>query len=175
MTLGQLFRSPFVRVPFLAFAVFSSVATSAPSWSLEDATPKERIELQAGQSVERKVAYDASEDHVRLRVVLERFSSTSGATLRITGEECHLSGLYEQRPGGEWFNLDASTTDEIPSSPSLSLDGSCKSLKSGTLVLRIENVGATGVAFDAHQVASIGYDGTDETPSGAFVHVTVLP
>jgi hypothetical protein len=181
MSLAQLFRSPFVRIPFLGFAIFSSVATSQPAWSVDDQTPEEHIAIAAGQSVaiaagqsvDRRFAYDASDTNLKVKLHLDDFSSPSSASrsLKIVGEECGFKGVYEKRSGEDWKNVDPPQA-YVQSGADLTLENTCLA-KSGTLALRIENVGAGDIAFDLHAEASLS--GNGDEPPGAFAHIEVLP
>ena len=172
MVLSQLFRSPFVRVPFLGFAVVATVATSQPDvWSLSDATDRQPLALAAGAVTERTLAYEASEASVELRVALETFSTTGGK-VRVVVQGCGLDRTYEQREPKRWNPIEDRDASWFVT-PYFS--ASCSG-KSATVKVRIENVGEAPIACDLSFEATItGPGGDSEAPRDAFVRVRTVP
>lgn len=178
MTLAQLFRSPFVRIPFLGFAIFSSVATSAPaSWHLEDATAREGIELARGAIAERRFTYESSEGSIELSVVLDAFSDTSDKVHVVVDGACHVDAVYEQREPKRWHRLDSQGAAGAGWSSDIRARATCSDGKKGSVTVRIENLGAAPTTFMSSVSASIGGATGDaaDVPAGAFVRVRRVP
>jgi hypothetical protein len=178
MSLAQLFRSPFVRIPFLGFAIFSSVATSQPDgWSLSDGPPSARIEIAAGDTAARDFAYETSESQIGLTLDLDTFAASSGpAKLHLVAKECGLDELYERRTDHVgWFRLDSAGGTEPGGEgklPQIHIYEECLG-KQGPISLRIENLGPTAIGFAAKVQATIT-GAPQETPPGAFVRMWVV-
>lgn len=85
MTLSSLFRSPYFRVPFLAFAVISTVATSQAEWTLDSTPVDEDITVAPKSTFEKKVQYEASQN-VGLNTDLTG-KGTEGARVQVQYED----------------------------------------------------------------------------------------
>lgn len=178
---SQFLRSPFVRIPFLAFAVFSSVATtdtsspdSTPGWTLRDQTSDQTLALGSGETAIRTIAFDATRDVTLAAVV--RSASTEAERIDISIRACAASGLFEQTRPAEWHRLESLTGAPSPGfSSDIRIEGPC-SRSSGTVELRITNLGPskTSLVWRA-EAATFGPTDEMKVPSGAFVHVRVGP
>ena len=193
VTFSRAFRSPFVRIPFLAFAVIATVATSQPEWDVEARPVDEGITLTRGASVERKIGYEGSHD-VRIRSELSG-SAPSGTRIRIQHTDpngapdvdaggdggsaetgglvrCSADATYESKEPGKWVRVypDGQLADW--SSSTMSADSSCKS-KSGTTIVKVTNEGGDELKLHLTIRAIIGGVG-DDTPDGAFVRAQVV-
>jgi hypothetical protein len=187
VNLTSLLRSPFVRVPFLLFAVVATVATSQPSWSLDSTPLDEGVKLVPGASFERKVEYEASHP-----VVIETElsgSSEVGAKLRITQDDasngatpdagrgvsgatgCDGETVFEPLESGKWKKegYDGKPVDRV-----IEARSSCDS-KKGTLTFRITNEGTASAQVHVKLQAVIRGDGDTDAPDGAFVRAKVIP
>lgn len=175
MVLSQLFRSPFVRLPFLGFAVVATVATTAPDgWFLDDSTPVESIELARGASVERTIAYEASERSVQLTVDLGATSTTTGK-LRVVAASCGIDESVEQREPQRWRSIDGSGSASPSWTVTPRLLGWCSGA-TGTVTVRIENLGADPIVVHATMTVTISGPGNDSLPpKDAFIHVRLVP
>jgi hypothetical protein len=176
MVLSTLFRSPFVRVPFLAFAVVATVATSEPAgWTLHAETPAQMLTVAAGDVVERSFTWSSSESGVELAVDLDGFAPAKGGAVRILAPACNIDARFQRRDDGHWSTLreDGTTIGIGHDHPRAT--GWCRD-KGLAVLVRIENDGATSLTFDATvEVEARGPGGVTEAPAGAFVDVKALP
>lgn len=188
MTFARLFRSPFVRVPFIGFAVVATVATSAPQWDLEARAVDEGVTLAPGDSFERKVEYDASHDvqletsvtgpaasGTRIRVEHDDSNGDSAADagdrIHVGSGACDARFTYESKEPGRWvFVRTDGTLDEIAYTAAES-KSSCNS-KSGVATVKVTNDGAESLKLHVVVRATIG--GRDDEPDGAFVNAKVV-
>ena len=177
MTLAELFRSPFVRIPFLGFAIFATVATTAtPGWSRESATPPERLELAKGATAERQFTYEASQAPVDLEILLDAFSATSGK-LRVVAEKgCVVDRTYGQLEPFRWYLLDGDGKSQGGYSAREFITKTTCPEGKGSVTVRIENVGAEPIVFSSTVKASVGGGpGEEDAPDGAFVTLRRVP
>jgi hypothetical protein len=182
--LTKLSGSLFFRIPFLAFAVCATVATSDSSWRI-DATPTpidEEITLAGGSSVNRTIDYAASQG-----VIFD--SSLTGTPPGVTpiaytyqtGRPAPGDGGVDSvgppdagplRPLGcdGRFEFEIGRRDG-PDTIRTSL-GNCGS--EGLMTLWVTNESASEVQIHLKVSVSIA-GGGDETPKGAFVRASVVP
>ena len=127
MTLSTLFRSPFVRVAFLAFAVFSTVATSEAQWSLDAVPFDEDVTIFSRHTLEKKIQYDASRP-VSLHVELGG-EAHEGSRLRfeLDGGPVRDRGIDDAggATDGSLSGPDASATADAGKGPACE-DGCCE-------------------------------------------------
>ncbi len=62
MRISQLHRSRPARLLSLGFAVFATVATSQPSWGLQETAFDGELTIEPGGSAVKKIAYDGSQE-----------------------------------------------------------------------------------------------------------------
>jgi len=153
MALAQLFRSPFVRVPFLAFAVLSSVATSSPNgWVLHARATTPAVTVVKGAPIERRFAYSASQEF-ELRLDIRALSSRG--QLKVTVPEC---------------GIDADLSLEISDTVSTTCDK-----RDGTFTVRFETPDAAPLTLALDVAVAISGDESNEAPDGAHVSVKAEP
>jgi hypothetical protein len=188
MTFSTALRSPLFRVPFLAFAIFSSVATSNPDHHLLYAHPDpidEDITLAPGASITRKIEYSAN-DVVSFEAELNGAASP-GALLRIestnisaeTSPDASVGASRRNDCNEQWrFRMERSRwlaiqPDGSVSSPTVDnlvhIGGDCGT-ETGTLTFKVENEGASEIRL--HLLTTLAIDVYDDT---GVINAKVVP
>lgn len=201
MSVSKAFRSPFFRVPFLAFAVFATVATSQARWSLEASPIDEDITLAPGASLERRVEYEASQA-VGFATKLSG-AGVDGASVRVANEDSSSAhpdlddARFDAGPSagdagagvvrgcdgqwsfrwieGRWRPLDRDgNVRETFATTTMHAAGSCDT-KEGTVAVKVTNLGESEVKLRMSTEVLIVGAGDSDPPDGAFVRAKVVP
>jgi hypothetical protein len=169
-----IFRSPLFKIPFFAFTLIATVATSAPGWGVEARTPDESVTVAKAKTFDARLATTSTQaTRLTAKVTLSGLAPNAAGKLRITtGCSTTSEVTYDQLETGLW--VPASRPSYI--APSSTIDvyvGNCTPA-SDTITLRVENLGPEAITFVWNTVVTAGGDG-DDTPAGATVNVTKAP
>lgn len=202
--LSRAFRSPFLRVPFLAFAVFATVATSQAKWDVDAIAVDERITLAPGTTVARKIEFEASHDvvfdtvvtgtaepgtRVHVTHVDERDASGDAGDAADTGAPgdaddagadagrmtCRGGLIHRADEERRWQRIDRDGTPyETSPDRKMTVRGQCDA-KSGVTVVQVTNESAAEVELHLTVRAVISGVGDSDAPDGAFVRAKIAP
>jgi hypothetical protein len=156
-SLSVAFRSPFVRIPFLAFAVISTVATSAPAWDLQANPISEDITLAPGESYVRKVEYSASQP---VAFNTEIRAAQGVAQVRIENED--TSSSHHDLDDSKFAHdldagtLDASTNASLGGAVVKGCDGHWRATRGGVSWHFITDDGREIPAYESSEVSAGG-------------------
>lgn len=199
MRSGTLLDRPFVRGALVLVAAVASVATSAPSWGLDAEAGVRRTNIGPGATVHRVVSSEASHT-VTMRSWLPTVTTSPGAkitfTLRATDatEDVCPPSVATFTPSTKWENRWVETSPRTAAAvdagsaadAGAAADAGVSSYETwdmpGVRVIcgdggkhhayraTITNEGPTALDVDWQITATIGEDGRDSTPDGAFVN-----
>lgn len=160
------------RLLLLPFAVFATVATSAPGWSLEDETSEGRAPLAVGATLHRTYTLSATHPITTVLHLEDPVASddTGHAKFHVTltdsrGPNCSRDFIVIETKPGSWASEEGSF-----SLGDLTLFSTCQGT-GGTLSLDVENIGDTPVSFAFKIQVEISSDEQNDVPPGAFVHI----
>ncbi|MBX3207482.1 MAG: hypothetical protein KF764_20710 [Labilithrix sp.] len=192
MSPSSALRSPFVRVPFLAFAVVATVATSQAKWDVDALAVDEGLTLAPGTSVARKIEFEGSHEvvfdtvvsgsaapgtkvHVEHADASGEPDADAGATGDAGSMTCRGGWIHRADDERRWVRVDR---DGVPyeSSPqsTMTLRGEC-SAKSGVTLVKITNESTAELELHLTVRAVISGVGDSDAPDGAFVRAKVVP
>lgn len=153
-----MLRSPFFRIPFLAFAIFSSVATSQPAWFVES-DPIEGVARVEPEKIS-EVMFDVQTNQ----------NASLGAEARIV----------DVQPESAEFKLAFVCGSAEPQlaqpdggTPTV-LVASCSGTSDRARLL-IENTGDDDLTLTWRVTGRVMNNGSDEVPEGTTVTITKVP
>lgn len=198
MRLSSLLERPLVRGALVLLAAVASVATSAPSWGLNAEAGVRRTSIGPGATVFRLVSSEGSHT-VGMRSWLPTVTPSPGAkitfTLRATDatDDVCPPSVATFTPSTKWENRWAETSPRkaatdagadadagdaadagTGTSESWDVPGVRMSCGDGgkhhVYRATITNEGPTALEVDWQITASVGEEGRESTPEGAFVN-----
>lgn len=175
--LARVFAHPASRLALLAATVAATVATSkAPwDWTVEDAVPTQRVALEPGQSVERRLRFTSKGEVEEATGTIEVSTATKRGTLEVVFDELRSSEV----PPATRYTGDGSTWTAAPKAgektwPSSNIGFRVVPADDGTADVAVKVTNAGTSAVEVTLEASITSGGYDDKPADAAVDVEVV-